>query len=85
MQLASLLKAPVAYSFKSKMEVQYDNPFEIGMTGLLGLPSAYGSMHESDLLILLGTDFPYDSFLPQECRIAQVDIRPERIGRRARV
>lgn len=55
------------------------------MTGLLGLPSAYGSMHESDLLILLGTDFPYDSFLPQECRIAQVDIRPERIGRRARV
>ena len=67
------------------MEVQYDNPFEIGMTGLLGLPSAYGSMHESDLLILLGTDFPYDSFLPQECRIAQVDIRPERIGRRARV
>ena len=84
-QLAGLLKAPVAYSFKSKMEVQYDNPFEIGMTGLLGLPSAYASMHESDLLILLGTDFPYDSFLPQECRIAQVDIRPERIGRRARV
>ena len=84
-RLAALLKAPVAYTFKAKMEVQYDNPYEVGMTGLLGLPSAYTAMHESDLLLLLGTDFPYDCFLPQECRIAQVDLRPERIGRRARV
>lgn len=84
-RLAETIKAPVAYSFKSKMEIQYDNRYEIGMTGLLGLPSAYISMHESDLLILLGTDFPYEAFLPCECRIAQVDIRPERIGRRARV
>ncbi len=84
-QLAGLLKAPVAYSFKSKMDVQYDNPYEIGMTGLLGLPSAYVSMHESDLLLLLGTDFPYEAFIPDDCRIAQLDIRPERIGRRARV
>ncbi len=83
--LSELLKAPVAYSFKAKMDVQYDNPCEIGMTGLLGLPSAYISMHESDLLLLLGTDFPYESFMPEECRIAQIDIRPERIGRRARV
>ena len=84
-RLAGTIKAPVAYSFKSKMEIQYDNPYEIGMTGLLGLPSAYASMHESDLLILLGTDFPYEAFLPCQCRIVQVDIRPERIGRRARV
>ena len=84
-RLAALLKAPVAYTFKAKMEVQYDNPYEVGMAGLLGLPSAYTAMHESDLLLLLGTDFPYDCFLPQECRIAQVDLRPERIGRRARV
>lgn len=84
-QLAALLKAPVAYSFKAKMAVQYDNPYEIGLTGLLGLPSAYVSMHESDLLLLLGTDFPYTAFLPDDCRIVQVDIRPERIGRRARV
>lgn len=84
-RLAEMLKAPVAYSFKSKMEIQYENPYEIGMTGLLGLPSAYVSMHESDLLLMLGTDFPYESFIPRECRIAQVDIRPERIGRRARV
>ena len=84
-RLAGTIKAPVAYSFKSKMEIQYDNPYEIGMTGLLGLPSAYASMHESDLLILLGTDFPYEAFLPCQCRIVQVDIRPDRIGRRARV
>jgi len=83
-KLASLIKAPVAYSFRAKMAVQYDNPYEIGMTGLLGLPSAFDSMHDSDLLILLGTDFPYESFMP-DCRIVQVDIKPERIGRRAKV
>lgn len=84
-QLASLIKSPIAYSFRGKMAVQYDNPFEIGMTGLLGLPSAYESMHESDLLILLGTDFPYQGFMPQGLKIVQVDSRPERIGRRAKV
>ncbi|RZL18096.1 MAG: ubiquinone-dependent pyruvate dehydrogenase, partial [Pedobacter sp.] len=54
--LAQLLKAPVGYSFRGKMGIQYDNPYEVGMTGLLGLPSAYHSMHECDLVILLGTD-----------------------------
>ncbi len=84
-KLASVIKAPIAYSFKSKLAIQYDNPYEIGMTGLLGLPSAYASMHESDLLILLGTDFPYENFMPTGCKIVQVDVRPERIGRRAKV
>lgn len=84
-RLAETIKAPVGYSFKAKMAIQHHNPYEIGMTGLLGLPSAYASMHSSDLLILLGTDFPYESFMPEQCRIAQVDIRPERIGRRAKV
>jgi pyruvate dehydrogenase (quinone) len=79
------LNAPVAYSFRAKMEIQYDNPNEIGMTGLLGLPAAYHSMHESSLLILLGTDFPYTPFMPTDCKIVQVDIKPERIGRRAKV
>ena len=83
--LSKKIKAPVGYSFKAKMAVQYDNPNEVGMTGLLGLPSAFASMHASDLLILLGTDFPYDSFMPDDCRIVQVDVRPERIGRRAKV
>jgi pyruvate dehydrogenase (quinone) len=84
-ELSKRLHATVGYSFRGKMFVQYDNPNEVGMTGLLGLPSAYHSMHESDLLILLGTDFPYEQFMPTECKIVQVDIKPERIGRRAKV
>lgn len=83
--LAERIKAPVGYSFKGKMYVQHNNPYEIGMTGLLGLPSAYQSMKESDLLILLGTDFPYTNFLPNDCKIIQVDEKPEHIGRRAKV
>ncbi len=84
-QLSNTIKAPVGYSFRGKMEIQYDNPNEIGMTGLLGLPAAFHSMHESSLLILLGTDFPYDQFMPTNCKIVQIDIKPERIGRRAKV
>ena len=83
--LSQKLNAPVAYSFRAKMDIQYDNPNEIGMTGLLGLPAAFHSMHESDLLLMLGTDFPYTAFMPTDCKIVQVDIKPERIGRRAKV
>ncbi|MDR6945209.1 thiamine pyrophosphate-dependent enzyme [Mucilaginibacter pocheonensis] len=84
-ELSQKLQATVAYSFRAKMDIQYNNPNEVGMTGLLGLPSAYHSMHESDLLILLGTDFPYTPFMPTNCKIVQIDIKPERIGRRAKV
>jgi pyruvate dehydrogenase (quinone) len=84
-EFSQKINATVGYSFRAKMEIQYDNPNEIGMTGLLGLPAAYHSMHESDLLILLGTDFPYTPFMPTDCKIVQVDIKPERIGRRAKV
>jgi pyruvate dehydrogenase (quinone) len=84
-ELSKRLHAPVGYSFRGKMFVQHDNPNEVGMTGLLGLPSAYQSMHESDLLILLGTDFPYEQFMPTKCKIVQIDVKPERIGRRAKV
>ncbi|RYE20274.1 MAG: ubiquinone-dependent pyruvate dehydrogenase [Sphingobacteriales bacterium] len=83
--LSQKLNATVAYSFRAKMDIQYDNPNEVGMTGLLGIPSAYHSMHESDLLLLLGTDFPYVNFIPTDCTIIQVDTKPERIGRRANV
>ncbi len=82
-QLAALLQAPVAYSFRGKMSIQYDNPFEVGMTGLLGLPSAFHAMHEADVIVLLGTDFPYVPFLPTDKKIIQVDLRPEKLGRRA--
>lgn len=84
-KLAEMLKAPVGYSFRGKMGIQYDNPYEVGMTGLLGLPSAYHSMHESDLVILLGTDFPYVPFIPQDKVLVQIDTKPERLGRRAKL
>ncbi len=84
-ELSKILNAPVGYSFKGKMGIQHDNPNEIGMTGLLGLPSAFESMHESDLILLLGTDFPYPDFMPVKNKIIQIDIAPERLGRRAKL
>jgi len=84
-QLAEKLNAPVAYSYKAKMSIQYDNQNEVGLTGLLGIPSAYQSMHECDLLILLGTDFPYTPFMPVHNKIVQIDIKPESLGRRAKL
>jgi len=84
-QLAEKLKSPVAYSYKAKMGIQYNNPYEVGLTGLLGIPSAYQSMHECELLILLGTDFPYTPFMPIDNKIVQIDIKPENLGRRAKL
>ena len=84
-QLAEKLKSPIAYSYKAKMEIQYDNPYEVGLTGLLGIPSAYQSMHECELLVLLGTDFPYTPFMPVHNKIIQIDIKPENLGRRAKL
>jgi pyruvate dehydrogenase (quinone) len=84
-QLAEKLKSPVAYSYKAKMAIQYDNPYEVGLTGLLGIPSAYHSMHECELLLLLGTDFPYTPFMPIDNKIVQIDIKPETLGRRAKL
>jgi pyruvate dehydrogenase (quinone) len=83
--LAGMLNAPVAFSYKAKMAIQYENPFEVGLTGLLGFPSAYHSMHECELLILLGTDFPYTPFMPVKNKIVQIDIKPENLGRRAKL
>jgi len=82
-QLSQHIKAPVGYSFRGKMSIQPNNPNEIGMTGLLGQPSAYHSMHESHLVLLLGTDFPYDKFMPADNKIIQIDTSTERLGRRA--
>lgn len=84
-ELSHRLQAPVAYSFKSKMDIQYDNPNEVGMTGLLGMPSGYNSMQEADILLMLGTDFPYSHFLPAHNKIIQIDINPTHLGRRAKV
>jgi pyruvate dehydrogenase (quinone) len=83
--LAETLKAPIGHAYRGKQFVASDNPFDIGMTGILGFGAAYQAMHECDLLLLLGTDFPYDAYLPTRCKIAQVDIRGERLGRRSRL
>ncbi|MEZ7505084.1 thiamine pyrophosphate-dependent enzyme [Flavobacterium sp. Arc2] len=84
-KLAALLKAPIGYSFRGKMGMQHNNPYEVGMTGLLGVPSAYHAMHESDVVLLLGTDFPYEHFMPVTNKLVQVDEKPERLGRRAKL
>lgn len=81
--LSQKIHAPVGYSFKAKLDIQRDNPNEIGMTGLLGMASAFQSMHHSDLILLLGTDFPYKDFIPTNKTIVQIDIEGEKLGRRS--
>jgi pyruvate dehydrogenase (quinone) len=83
--LAEKLQAPVGYSFRGKEWVEYDNPNAVGMSGLLGWGAAYQAMHECDVLLLLGTDFPYESFMPTTPKIVQIDIRAERLGRRSKL
>ena len=83
--LAEKLRAPVGYSFRGKEWVEHDNPNGVGMSGLLGWGAAYKAMHECDVLLLLGTDFPYESFMPTAPKIAQIDLRAERLGRRCKL
>ncbi|MFI2425280.1 pyruvate dehydrogenase [Streptomyces sp. NPDC018955] len=85
MEFASKIKSPVGHALRGKEWIQYDNPYDVGMSGLLGYGAAYEATHECDLLILLGTDFPYNAFLPDDVRIVQVDVRPENLGRRSKL
>ena len=82
--LADALKAPIGHTLRGKHFIQYDNPFDVGMTGLLGYGAAAEGMNDADVLILLGTDFPYDQFLPDTPTI-QVDTHAEKLGRRTDV
>jgi pyruvate dehydrogenase (quinone) len=84
-ELAGKLKAPIVHALRGKEFVEYDNPFDVGMTGLLGFSSGYHAMMSCDTLLMLGTDFPYQQFFPQDATIIQIDIRGEQIGRRAKV
>jgi len=83
MALAEKLSAPVGHALRGKEFIQYDNPYDVGMSGLLGYGACYDAMHGCDLLILLGTDFPYDAFMPSGTRIVQVDVAAEHLGRRS--
>jgi pyruvate dehydrogenase (quinone) len=83
--LANALQSPIVHALRGKEHVEWDNPFDVGMTGLIGFSSGYHAMEDCDALLMLGTDFPYRQFYPKGARIAQVDIRPEAIGRRAAI
>ncbi len=84
-ELARKLKAPIVHALRGKEFVEYDNPFSVGMTGLLGYSSGYRAMMSCDTLLMLGTDFPYQQFYPQDATILQIDTRGEQIGRRTKV
>jgi len=84
-QIAAALKAPVVHALRGKEFVEYDNPYDVGMTGLIGFSSGYRAMEHCDALLMLGTDFPYRAFYPEGVPVIQVDIRGELIGRRVPV
>ena len=84
-QVAGLLHAPIVHAMRGKEYIEYNNPYDVGMTGLLGFSSGYHAMMDSDLLLMLGTDFPYQQFYPPHAYIIQIDIRGEQIGRRTKV
>lgn len=81
-ELASTLQAPVVHALRGKEFIEYDNPFDVGMTGLLGFASGYKAIKEADTLLMLGTDFPYQQFYPEGATVIQVDIRGRNLGRR---
>lgn len=80
--LAETLKAPIVHALRGKEHVEYDNPYDVGMTGLIGFSSGYAAMMGCDTLVLLGTNFPYRQFYPAKARIVQVDLSPEALGNR---
>lgn len=81
-RIAGTLNAPVVHALRGKEFVEYDNPFDVGMTGLLGFSSGYKAIKEADTLLMLGTDFPYQQFYPDQARVIQVDTRGRHLGRR---
>ena len=85
MAIAGALKAPVLHTLRGKESVEHDNPYDVGMTGLIGFSSGYRAMEHCDVLLMLGTDFPYRPFYPEGVPVIQVDVRGEQIGRRVPV
>src|SRR4029077_2152554 len=83
--LAGKLNAPIVDAMRGKEFLDYDNPFDVGMTGLLGFSSGYHAMMNCDLLLMIGTDFPYRQFFPEHAKVVQIDIRGEQLGRRAKL
>jgi pyruvate dehydrogenase (quinone) len=84
-QLAAKLNAPIVHAMRGKEFIEYENPYDVGMTGLLGFSSGYRAMMTCDLLLMIGTDFPYQQFYPKDATIVQIDIRGDQLGRRTKV
>jgi len=83
--LGEKILSPMVHALRGKEHVQYDNPYDVGMTGLIGIASGNRAVMDSDLLLMLGTDFPYKEWYPSDSKIVQIDIRPERLGRRCKL
>jgi pyruvate dehydrogenase (quinone) len=84
-EVAGKLNSPIVHAMRGKEFIEYDNPFDVGMTGLLGFSSGYYAMMNCDLLLMIGTDFPYQQFFPKDATIVQIDVRGEQLGRRTKV
>src|SRR5689334_13928162 len=84
-ELASKLQAPIVHALRGKEFIEYDNPFDVGMTGLLGFSSGYVAIMDSEVLLMIGTDFPYQEFYPKDATIVQIDLRGEQLGRRTKL
>jgi pyruvate dehydrogenase (quinone) len=85
LEFAGKLKAPIVHALRGKEHVEYDNPYDVGMTGLIGFSSGFHTMMNADTLILLGTQFPYRAFYPTDAKIIQIDINPASIGAHSKV
>ena len=80
LKLAETLKAPIVHALRGKEYVEYDNHYDVGMTGLIGFSSGYRAMGNADTLLILGSGFPYRAFYPEKAKIVQIDTRPEALG-----
>src|SRR5437660_6436993 len=83
--LAGKLNAPIVHAYRGKEFIEHDNPFDVGMTGLLGFSSGYHAMMNCDTLLMIGTDFPYQQFFPKHATVVQIDVRGEQLGRRTKL
>lgn len=79
--VAKALKAPIVHALRGKEYVEYDNPYDVGMTGLIGFSSGYHTLMSADAVLMLGTSFPYRAFYPKEATMIQVDRDPTALGR----
>src|SRR5438477_8673880 len=84
-ELAGKLNAPIVHALRGKEFIEYDNPFDVGMTGLLGFASGYHAMMNCTTLLMIGTDFPYQQFFPKHATVVQIDLRGEQLGRRTKL